>query len=48
MKICICKNISDKELEQFQTLEEAVLKTKAGNMCGTCKRELEKFYKTNR
>lgn len=44
MKICVCRNVSDSEINKYANIHDFVKATKATTMCGTCQKEVEKIF----
>lgn len=44
MKICVCKNVSDNQINQYSTIDEFIKETRATTMCGTCTNSINKIF----
>ena len=44
-KICLCFSVSEKDLSQYKTFEEAVNETGASTRCTSCLKDLKNYFK---
>lgn len=45
MIVCMCRNVSDKEIRKCKSMEEAQDKLDVGMQCGSCVSEVEVILK---